>query len=210
MAYQTINPYTNDVLKTFPNATDAELESALQTGDALYHTWRNEIPESRQPVLHQLADLMRQQRRELATIITKEMGKLLPEAEAEVDLCADIAEYYAQHGAEFLKRTPLPTELGDAYYVKQAMGVLVMVEPWNFPYYQIMRVFAPNYVVGNPMILKHASSTLKHPCLCPSLCGFGDQSRRATRSVDEFIHQLSTSRPSHCGCPRGRGGLDGF
>jgi succinate-semialdehyde dehydrogenase/glutarate-semialdehyde dehydrogenase len=53
----------------------------------------------------------------------------------------------------------LPTELGDAYYVKQAMGVLVMVEPWNFPYYQIMRVFAPNYVVGNPMILKHASST---------------------------------------------------
>ena len=159
MAYQTINPYTNEVVHTFPNATDAELESALQTGDTLYHTWRNVDPASRQPVLHKLAQLLRQQKRDLATIITTEMGKLLPEAEAEVDLCADIAEYYAQHGAEFLKPTALPTELGDAYYVKQAMGVLVMVEPWNFPYYQIMRVFAPNYVVGNPMILKHASST---------------------------------------------------
>lgn len=159
MAYQTINPYTNEVLHTYPNATDAQLQAALQTGDALYHTWRNEAPASRQPVLAKVATLMRQQKRALATTITKEMGKLLSEAEAEVDLCADIADYYAKNGADFLKPTPLPTELGDAYYVKQATGVLVMVEPWNFPYYQIMRVFAPNYVVGNPMILKHASST---------------------------------------------------
>ena len=159
MAYQTINPYTNEVLHTYPNATDVQLQAALQTGDALYHTWRNEAPASRQPVLAKVATLMRQQKRALATTITKEMGKLLSEAEAEVDLCADIADYYAKNGADFLKPTPLPTELGDAYYVKQATGVLVMVEPWNFPYYQIMRVFAPNYVVGNPMILKHASST---------------------------------------------------
>ncbi|MCI1984951.1 MAG: NAD-dependent succinate-semialdehyde dehydrogenase [Lactobacillus sp.] len=159
MAYKTINPYTNETLKTYPNATDAELESALATGHALYQTWRNETPASRQPVLHKVAELMRAEKTPLAETITKEMGKLIGEAEAEVDLCADIADYFAEHGADFLAPTDLPTDAGKAYYVKQAVGVLVMVEPWNFPYYQIMRVFAPNYIVGNPMILKHASNT---------------------------------------------------
>ncbi len=159
MAYQTINPYTNETLKTYPNATDAELEQTLATGHALYKTWRNETPASRQAVLHRVADLMRAQKTALATTITKEMGKLIGEAEAEVELCADIADYFADQGAKFLEPTPLKTDAGKAYFVKQAVGVLVMVEPWNFPYYQIMRVFAPNYVVGNPMILKHASTT---------------------------------------------------
>lgn len=173
MAYKTINPYTNETLKTYPNATDAELEQTLATGHALYKTWRNEAPATRQAVLHKVADLMRQEKQSLAETITTEMGKLIGEAQAEVDLCADIADYFADHGADFLAPTPLPTNAGKAYYVKQAVGVLVMVEPWNFPYYQIMRVFAPNYIVGNPMILKHASNT-------PSCAAaFADVVRRA-------------------------------
>ncbi|WP_390408519.1 NAD-dependent succinate-semialdehyde dehydrogenase [Lacticaseibacillus jixiensis] len=173
MAYKTINPYTNETLKTYPNATNAELEQTLATGHALYMTWRNEAPATRQAVLHKVADLMRQEKQSLAETITTEMGKLIGEAQAEVDLCADIADYFADHGADFLAPTPLPTNAGKAYYVKQAVGVLVMVEPWNFPYYQIMRVFAPNYIVGNPMILKHASNT-------PSCAAaFADVVRRA-------------------------------
>jgi succinate-semialdehyde dehydrogenase / glutarate-semialdehyde dehydrogenase len=159
MAYQTINPYTNEVEKTFANATDADLETALAQGDALYKQWRGQSIDGRVTVLHSLAKLMRDQKAELATIITREMGKLIGESENEVELCADIADYFADHGPAFLKATPLPTDAGDAYFVKQAVGVLVMVEPWNFPYYQIMRVFAPNFIVGNPMILKHASNT---------------------------------------------------
>ncbi|WP_461214885.1 NAD-dependent succinate-semialdehyde dehydrogenase [Lacticaseibacillus sp. GG6-2] len=159
MAYKTINPYTNETLKTYENATDADLEKTLATGHALYKTWRNENPASRQAVLHKVAELMRVNKKTLAETITKEMGKLIGEAEAEVDLCADIAEYFSENGAKFLEPTPLATDAGKAYYIKQAVGVLVMVEPWNFPYYQIMRVFAPNYIVGNPMILKHASNT---------------------------------------------------
>ncbi|MGV7281040.1 aldehyde dehydrogenase family protein, partial [Mycobacterium kansasii] len=73
---------------------------------------------------------------------------------------AMIADYYADHGAELLAPTPISTiATGDAEIEKQATGVLMLVEPWNFPYYQIMRVFAPNFMVGNPMILKHASNT---------------------------------------------------
>lgn len=158
MAYQSINPYTNELLKTYPDATDADLEAALSDAHQLYKTWRNDDPASRAPYLKKVADLLREQKTELATIMTKEMGKLLTEAEGEVDLCANIVDYYADNGADLLKPVPLKTAAGKAYYAKQATGVIFAVEPWNFPLYQIVRVFAPNFMVGNPMILKHASN----------------------------------------------------
>ncbi|MFC6179731.1 NAD-dependent succinate-semialdehyde dehydrogenase [Lactiplantibacillus daowaiensis] len=173
MAYKTINPYTNETLKTYENTTDAELETALATGHHRYQAWRQDAPATRQATLHKIAVLMRTEKHALATILTTEMGKLIGEAEAEVDLCADIADYFAEHGADMLQPTPLATSAGKAYYAKQAVGILVMVEPWNFPYYQIMRVFAPNYVVGNPMILKHASNTPS------SAAAFADVVKRA-------------------------------
>ncbi|CAM3079292.1 NAD-dependent succinate-semialdehyde dehydrogenase [Lactiplantibacillus plajomi] len=159
MAYQTINPYNNQVLKQFENASDEQLEATLTTGHALYKQWRGEPAETRKATLHKVAALLRAQKHDLAVIVTKEMGKLIAESEAEVDLCADIADYFADHATEFLQPTPLTTALGDAHYEKQALGILVMVEPWNFPYYQIMRVFAPNFMIGNPLLLKHASNT---------------------------------------------------
>lgn len=158
MAYQSINPYTNELLKTYPDATDADLEAALSDAHQLYKTWRNDDPAFRAPYLKKVADLLQEQKTELATIMTKEMGKLLTEAEGEVDLCANIVDYYADHGADLLKPVPLKTAAGKAYYAKQATGVIFAVEPWNFPLYQIVRVFAPNFMVGNPMILKHASN----------------------------------------------------
>lgn len=160
MAYQTINPYTNEVVKTYDNATTDQIEQALTTGDALYHQWRHEPVSSRAASLHKIAALLREHKDELAKIATIDMGKLLSESQGEVELCAMIADYYADHGAELLAPTPISTQAtGDAEIEKQATGVLMLVEPWNFPYYQIMRVFAPNYMVGNPMILKHASNT---------------------------------------------------
>lgn len=159
MAYQTINPFNNQVLKTYANISDEELEADITASHALYQQWRGEPADTRKATLHKIADLMRAEKHELATVVTQEMGKLISEAEDEVDLCANIADYFADKADDFLKPTPLDTTIGDAYYVKQSLGVLFMVEPWNFPYYQIMRVFAPNFMIGNPMLLKHASNT---------------------------------------------------
>ena len=163
MAYKTINPYTNEVEKEFPNATDEELEAVLAKAHQLYLDWRNdsESLEDRKAILHRVADILRERRTEYATIMSHDMGKLIGEAEGEVDLCADICDYYADKADEFLKPRTLETDAGKAYYIKQSTGVLVAVEPWNFPFYQIARVFAPNFMVGNPMILKHAS-------ICPA------------------------------------------
>ena len=160
MAYKTINPYTNEVEKEFPNATDEELEAVLAKAHQLYLDWRNdsESLEDRKAILHRVADILRERRTEYATIMSHDMGKLIGEAEGEVDLCADICDYYADKADEFLKPRTLEIDAGKAYYIKQSTGVLVAVEPWNFPFYQIARVFAPNFIIGNPMILKDASN----------------------------------------------------
>ncbi len=159
MAYQTINPFTNEVLKTYPNATAADIESTLTTEHALYKKWRTESVASRSAVLHKIADLLRENEDELGKIIVEDMGKLFKEAVGEVELCALIADYFADHSEELLQPTKIKSGAGDAWVEKHSTGIIMMVEPWNFPYYQIMRVFAPNFMVGNPMILKHASNT---------------------------------------------------
>jgi succinate-semialdehyde dehydrogenase/glutarate-semialdehyde dehydrogenase len=160
MAYKTINPYTNEVVKEFPDATDQELEDALQRGHSLYKEFKTQDVKERAEILHRIAEKIRENSGALARTATIEMGKLLEESKGEVELCAVIADWFADHGEEMLKPEEVDTiATGKAEIHHQATGVLMMVEPWNFPYYQIMRVFAPNYIVGNPMILKHASNT---------------------------------------------------
>lgn len=160
MAYQTINPYTNDLIKEYPDATDEELENTLETAHELYSTFKTQDIKERAQLLRQIAKKIRERSDELAKILTIEMGKLIGEAEGEVELVAIIADWYADHAEEMLKPREIETGAnGKAEIHHQATGVIMMVEPWNFPYYQIMRVFAPNFMVGNPMILKHASNT---------------------------------------------------
>lgn len=136
------------------------MEAVLAKAHQLYLDWRNdsESLEDRKAILHRVADILRERRTEYATTMSHDMGKLIGEAEGEVDLCADICDYYADKADEFLKPRTLETDAGKAYYIKQSTGVLVAVEPWNFPFYQIARVFAPNFIIGNPMILKDASN----------------------------------------------------
>lgn len=158
MAYKTIYPFTNEVLKEYENTSDAQLEEVLERAHKLYKKWRKDDQlETRKAQLHEVAAVLRRDRDKYAEILTKDMGKLFTEAQGEIELCADIADYYADNADKFLEPTPLTTDTGEAYYIKQATGVILAVEPWNFPYYQIMRVFAPNFIVGNPMVLKHAS-----------------------------------------------------
>ncbi|WP_057769262.1 NAD-dependent succinate-semialdehyde dehydrogenase [Lactobacillus selangorensis] len=159
MPRQTVNPYTNEVLKTFADATDVDIQQALETADGLYHEMKSKPISTRATILHGIAKYMRYNKYDLAKVMTLEMGKLISESEGEVELCADIADYFADHGAEMMEPTLLHTRAnGEAKVYKQSTGVVLAVEPWNFPYYQIMRVFAPNFMAGNPMILRDAAN----------------------------------------------------
>lgn len=154
--YQSINPYTNETFASYDNPTTEQIENAVVTAHNLYEKWRNESPASRTNKLHDIAEALRDHEDEIAKIMTREMGKLLEESKGEVELSASICDFYVDHGAELLKPQPLKTDKGNAYYLKQSTGVIMACEPWNFPLYQVIRVFAPNFIVGNPVLLKHA------------------------------------------------------
>lgn len=158
MAYKTVNPANNKLIKEYPSHTDADVEAALNTADALYHSdWSKGSMDKRLAVLHKLADLIDSRTEELAKIASVEMGKLIAQSRGEVKLCAQIARYYADNAKQFLAPVKYPSEMGEAWVEHHPIGVVMAVEPWNFPYYQLMRVLAPNLVAGNPVIAKHAS-----------------------------------------------------
>lgn len=159
MAYQTVNPYTNEVEHTYADTTPEEVEKALTLAHGLYLKWHDGSGlEERKAVITKLGTLLRERRTEMAELMTRDMGKLIGEAEGEVDLCASFCDYYVEHANEFLAPKPIYTTSGNAFILKQSLGVLMAVEPWNFPFYQIARVFIPNFIVGNPMLLKDAAN----------------------------------------------------
>ena len=161
MAYQTTNPYTGEILKTFPDATDAQVAQALERGHTAFQQWRLQPVRERVTFLQKAADLLRARHTEYAKLLTTEMGKLLVEAEAEVELSAAILEYYVKHAEAELAPQPLPCEdpvVSEAQLVHEPLGIILAIEPWNFPYYQIARIMAPQLAAGNVILLKHASN----------------------------------------------------
>ncbi|MCM2394515.1 NAD-dependent succinate-semialdehyde dehydrogenase [Rhizobium sp. S95] len=161
MAYATINPYTGETIKTFADATDAEVRDAIANAHNAFLSWKDASFADRGRILQKAADLLRKNSDAYAKLLTLEMGKLFAEAKAEVELSAKIFEYYVRNAEELLKPEKLPvldpTE-GDNIIVHEPLGVLLAIEPWNFPYYQIARIIAPQLSAGNTVLLKHASN----------------------------------------------------
>ncbi|MEA1650975.1 NAD-dependent succinate-semialdehyde dehydrogenase [Nitrospirillum sp. BR 11164] len=161
MPYATTNPYTGELLKTFPDATDAEVDRALTDAHAAFLAWRETPFAHRAGIMRKAADILRAETDAYARLLTLEMGKLFTEAKAEVELSARIFEYYAEKAEALLAPEKLPVAdpaEGEAVLVCEPLGVLLAIEPWNFPYYQIARIIAPQLSAGNTMLLKHASN----------------------------------------------------
>lgn len=158
MAYKTVNPYTGETIKSFDEITKEALHEKIQKAAACFEAWRKTSFEERKKIIQKVADLMRERSDELAALITLEMGKRIKESKGEVELSASIYEYYATNAEEFLADTPLTPQKGSAYIRKEPIGVLLGIEPWNYPYYQVARFAAPNVMAGNCIMLKHASN----------------------------------------------------
>jgi succinate-semialdehyde dehydrogenase / glutarate-semialdehyde dehydrogenase len=157
MNYQTINPYTEQLIRTFPLHTDAEIESIIARAEKTFVTdWSRRPIAARRAILKKAAAILRTDVDEHARIITLDMGKLLREAKSEVLISADILEYFADNAEQFLAPERLSVKAGEALIESAPLGVLFCVEPWNYPYYQLARVAGPNLVLGNTVIAKHA------------------------------------------------------
>jgi len=158
-AYKTVNPATGETLKEFPLATAGEVEGALAVSQQAFKAWRTAPVEARTKVIARVAELYRERQEELARLIATEMGKPVTQARGEVQLVADIYDYYATEGPGFLQDEPLEVKGGGSAVVRSApIGPLLGIMPWNYPYYQVARFAAPNLVLGNTILLKHAGN----------------------------------------------------
>src|ERR1700749_704118 len=155
--YQVTDPATGEVTEKFPFATDAEVEQALAAATSAYAEWRKRPIAERAAIVKRVAELFTERATDLAALITKEMGKRPAQAVGEAEFCTAIFGYYADHGPGLLADKPLPGH--DSARVEYLpVGPILGVMPWNYPYYQVARFAAPNLIVGNTVILKHAEN----------------------------------------------------
>src|SRR6476659_3010933 len=156
--YAVVNPATGETVSRYDSFTDAQVEEALAAAAAAFETWRRLPVGERARMVRRAAELHRERRKELAAIIVREMGKPFAAAVGEVDFSADTTEYYTNQADVITADQPL-TILGEGTAVirRSPLGVLFGIMPWNFPYYQVARFAAPNLVLGNVIVLKHAS-----------------------------------------------------
>lgn len=157
--YAVVDPSTGEKVKSYPSATDAEMDRALAAATTAYTQVKANSVADRAALIRRVAALHLERKDELARIIQREMGKPLDQSVGEVEFSAAIYEYYADNAEKFLADEPIELLAGDgsALVRREAIGVLLGVMPWNYPYYQVARFAGPNLVLGNTIVLKHAT-----------------------------------------------------
>ncbi len=156
MAYQSVNPFDNKLVKSFDNLSDKELEQKLATAAACFASWKKTSFVHRAKIIANAARLLHEQAEHFAKIMTTEMGKRIAEARGEVEFSSQILAYYAKNAERFLAPVKLHPTAGEAHMESSPIGVIFGVEPWNFPYYQLARVAGPHLMAGNTLVIKHA------------------------------------------------------
>jgi succinate-semialdehyde dehydrogenase / glutarate-semialdehyde dehydrogenase len=169
--YTITNPATGELVDEIRNATDDEVRAAIEQVHRGYDGWRRRSVAERAKIVSRAAELFAERADELAEIMTLEMGKRINEGRGEIGIVVDIFNYYADNGPELLADEPMEVKGGSAVIVKQPIGPLLGVMPWNFPCYQVARFVAPNLVLGNTIMLKHAS-------ICP----------RSAAAIERVLH----------------------
>ncbi|TMP82568.1 succinate-semialdehyde dehydrogenase [Pseudoalteromonas phenolica] len=158
MAINSINPLNGEVLASFEEMTSNQVDIAIAKANLAFKTWKNKSFSERAVVLSRAAALYRERKEELAMLMAEEMGKKLEHGRAEIDLVAEIFDYYADEGESLLAPKKLSTKDGEGTMINQPVGIIYGIQPWNFPFYHPARCTAPNLIAGNVVLTKHASN----------------------------------------------------
>src|SRR5215204_7109325 len=157
--YAVVDPATGETVKEYSTTSDDDLRAAIARADDAHRTWSaSSTVAERAALVRRVGELYGERRQELAEIIVREMGKPIEQALAEVDFVGDIYAFYADNAEELMADEPIKLLAGDgsALVRRSSLGVLLGIMPWNYPYYQVARFAAPNLVIGNTILLKHA------------------------------------------------------
>jgi succinate-semialdehyde dehydrogenase/glutarate-semialdehyde dehydrogenase len=158
MALQSVNPTDGSLLREYPEATPAEVATALAAAPRAFELWRRAPFTERAAVLGRAGALLRERRDALSRLMALEMGKPVAQGRAEADKCAWVCEHYALHAERLLAPEDAPTDASRSYVAFEPLGPVLAVMPWNFPLWQVFRFAAPALMAGNVGLLKHASN----------------------------------------------------
>lgn len=156
--FVSTNPSTGQIINTYETISSDEIDKKIDLAQITFETWRQSNFKVRTELLTNVAKKLKEQREELAKMMSLEMGKRISEGLAEIDKCALVCEYYANNSESLLKDEIVVTEAKKSYVTFTPMGVVLAIMPWNFPFWQVFRAAAPAIMSGNAMLLKHASS----------------------------------------------------
>ena len=158
MGIATTNPATGEILKTFEPLDEQTIELKLAQAQQTFEEYRKTTMAQRAQWLRVAADILERDKLDFGKVMTLEMGKTIKSAIAEVEKCALVCRYYADHGAEFLADVSVSTDASKSFLRYQPLGIILAVMPWNFPFWQVFRFAAPTLMAGNVGLLKHASN----------------------------------------------------
>lgn len=158
MPIATINPATGQTIKTFEALTNAEVDQKIQRASETFRAFRKLSFADRARMMNCAAEILEREKESLARLMTLEMGKTFRSAVDEAVKCAWACRYYAEHAQKFLADEPVATPASRSFIRYQPLGVILVVMPWNYPFWQVFRFIAPGLMAGNVGLLKHASN----------------------------------------------------
>ena len=155
---KSISPYNSKFLKEYKEFESEQVSEIIDLNFEAWQSWKKSTFEHRAIKMQRAAEILRKQKKELAELITLEMGKRIVESEAEIEKCAWVCEYYAEHAESMLAEEPIVSDGQKSMAVFQSIGPVLAVMPWNYPFWQVFRFAAPALMAGNAGLLKHASN----------------------------------------------------
>ncbi|AHF99180.1 succinate-semialdehyde dehdyrogenase [Halostagnicola larsenii XH-48] len=156
---ESTNPATGETLETYDGESTAERDEALERAEEVFAEWREVPIEDRQQMLTRAGEQLRENESTYAQLMTNEMGKPIAQSRAEVEKCAWLCDYYAEHAAEHLQDERIASEADARTLISyEPIGTVLAIMPWNFPFWQAFRFAVPNLAAGNVGVLKHASN----------------------------------------------------
>lgn len=158
---RSINPYTSEIVYQVKELEPSEIENAIDIAHEQYKLWRSVPFAERTRLMKAAATELRKNSQEYARTITREMGKPVKQALAEVEKCAMVCDYYAEAAPEHLANKNIETEAHKSYVSYEPIGIVLAIMPWNYPLWQVFRFAAPALMAGNVGILKHASNVMQ-------------------------------------------------
>ncbi|MBI4342447.1 MAG: NAD-dependent succinate-semialdehyde dehydrogenase [Candidatus Omnitrophica bacterium] len=158
MPITAVNPATGEVIRSYPELSARELQERLERADRAFAGWRRTPCRQRAGLMRAAANSLRARREDHAVLMAHEMGKPVAQGRAEVDKCAWLCDYYAEHAERFLTPEPIATDAAKSYVAFEPLGVVLAVMPWNFPFWQVFRAAVPALLAGNAVLLKHAAN----------------------------------------------------